>query len=80
MAVVQWAFPFNKPVDLKLYKDYLKFVERPMDFGTIKKKLEGGQYRTLDMFAKDMRQVLFGLEPKSWMGNAEMPMYGIDAA
>lgn len=38
---------FEKPVDhvgLKLY-DYLTIIKRPMDLGTVRQKLEGGEYQ-----------------------------------
>ena len=55
---MQWAFPFNKPVDVNLYKDYLTRIRKPMDFGTIKGRLDAGLYTLKsDGFAADMRQV-----------------------
>ena len=54
---VQWAFPFNKPVDVNTYRDYLTRVTTPMDFGTIKRKLDAGHYPAPELFAVDMRQV-----------------------
>ena len=53
----KWSWPFNAPVDLRIYKDYLEKVETPMDFGSIKKKLDGKEYTHPDQFLKDMRTV-----------------------
>ncbi|XP_024526131.1 transcription factor GTE9 isoform X2 [Selaginella moellendorffii] len=51
------AWVFNEPVDaVKLgLHDYHKVIRRPMDLGTIKKKLEGGHYRTPVEFADDVK-------------------------
>lgn len=46
------AHPFNVHVDwkaLQLY-DYPKIIKNPMDFGTIKKKLEEGRYIGISSF------------------------------
>uniref|UniRef100_T2MD51 Bromodomain-containing protein 3 n=1 Tax=Hydra vulgaris TaxID=6087 RepID=T2MD51_HYDVU len=42
----QFAWPFAKPVDAVKLKipDYYEITKRPMDFGTIKKKLEHNDY------------------------------------
>ncbi len=36
---------FNAPVDVKAYPEYPKFVDKPMDLGTIRGRLEKGIYR-----------------------------------
>ncbi|CAM9530579.1 unnamed protein product, partial [Phaeothamnion confervicola] len=54
---LQFAFVFNTPVDhvaLNLH-DYTSVVRRPMDLGTIKRRLETGYYRSFDEFAHDCR-------------------------
>lgn len=40
------AFVFHAPVDWQLLdaKDYLTIIKRPMDFGTIKIKLQNNAY------------------------------------
>jgi hypothetical protein len=43
-AALQFAFPFNSPVDLDKYPDYGDYVKDPMDFGTMKMKAEEGRY------------------------------------
>ena len=50
----QWAWPFNEPVELDRYPDYTKVVKQPMDFGTIKQRLEAGAYGSPQQFAADM--------------------------
>lgn len=53
------AIPFREPVDwkgLELY-DYPKLIKRPMDLGTIKKKLDKGKYGDASECADDIRLV-----------------------
>ncbi|BBN02326.1 protein MpBromo5 [Marchantia polymorpha subsp. ruderalis] len=51
------AWVFNEPVDaVKLgLHDYHKVIKKPMDLGTIKSKLDGGQYHVPGEFAEDVR-------------------------
>lgn len=62
----KWSWPFNAPVDLRQYPDYLTLVASPMDFGTIKRRIDagcasggagGGGYRHPDEFLADVRLV-----------------------
>lgn len=60
----QWSWPFNAPVDLRQYPDYLALVAHPMDFGTIKRRIDAGcagggagGYRHPDEFLADVRLV-----------------------
>lgn len=55
--VVQWAFPFAKPVDVSIFKDYPIVVTQPMDFASIKAKVEGGRYKQPQQFHDDMKLV-----------------------
>lgn len=51
--------PFHEPVDwrgLELW-DYTQIIKKPMDLGTIKRKLERGQYATAAQCAADIRLV-----------------------
>lgn len=41
--MLQWAFPFNTAVDTLRFPTYRSVVEQPMDFGTIKSRLDHGQ-------------------------------------
>lgn len=54
-----YAWPFYQPVDVEGLKldDYFDIVEHPMDLGTIKKKVDTGQYDSIDSFADDVRLV-----------------------
>ncbi|TYH83374.1 hypothetical protein ES332_D02G128900v1 [Gossypium tomentosum] len=45
---------FSEPVDLKELPDYCDIVANPMDFSTVRKKLDGGAYTTLEQFEKDV--------------------------
>ncbi|CAJ0607955.1 unnamed protein product [Cylicocyclus nassatus] len=52
-------WPFLAPVDVKGLHllDYYDIVSKPMDLGTIKKKLESKQYANAEEFAEDIRLV-----------------------
>lgn len=52
-AHAQWAFPFNLPVDTQRFPDYPKVVAVPMDFATIKARLDSSHY----------------VDPKDWMSD-----------
>lgn len=53
----KWSWPFNAPVDINIYKDYLEKVETPMDFGSIKRKLDAKEYTHPDALLTDVRLV-----------------------
>jgi bromodomain-containing protein 4 len=55
----KYAWPFNKPVDtVKLeIPDYLDIIETPMDFGTIKKRLDENYYITSEECINDIEIV-----------------------
>ena len=36
---------FNAPVDVKVYPEYTKYVDKPMDLGTIRSRLDKRLYR-----------------------------------
>ena len=56
--VVQFANPFLKPVDTKLYPDYPLKIREPLDFGTVKARLDAGSYTSnMDAFARDMTHI-----------------------
>jgi hypothetical protein len=52
----QW---FLEPVDPVKYNipDYPKIIKQPMDFSTIRGKIENGLYESINAFAEDMRLV-----------------------
>lgn len=45
---------FAEPVSIKDVPDYLDVIKEPMDFGTIRKKLDSCAYQTLDEFEASM--------------------------
>ena len=51
--------PFREPLDWKALglHDYPKIVKKPMDLGTVKKKLEKGVYSGIEAVATDIRLV-----------------------
>ncbi|XP_078127828.1 bromodomain-containing protein 3-like isoform X3 [Sander vitreus] len=56
---VAYAWPFYKPVDVDALglHDYRDIIKYPMDLGTVKKKLNGGEYQDAQAFAADVRLV-----------------------
>ncbi|KAJ2824190.1 hypothetical protein FBU31_004059, partial [Coemansia sp. 'formosensis'] len=54
------AFPFMRPVDVILdgCPTYYDVIKQPMDLGTVKRKLEGGEYATAEQFEADVRLML----------------------
>jgi hypothetical protein len=48
---------FNAPVDTEKYPNYLSVVTTPMDFGTIRKRLDANTYTNLDAFVSDVNLV-----------------------
>ncbi|CAK9098049.1 Histone acetyltransferase HAC1 [Durusdinium trenchii] len=52
----QFAYIFLKPVDPIAMEipDYHDVIKHPMDFTTIKRRLEGGYYKTMNAFASDV--------------------------
>ncbi len=52
---MQFANPFLKPVDAKLYPEYPLKIKNPMDFTTIKSRMDAGAYlNNVDAFLADM--------------------------
>ena len=49
---------FNAPVDVDKYPNYRNVVDRPMDFGTIRKQIDANSYKCLDDFVTDVNLVL----------------------
>lgn len=45
---------FAEPVDPEELPDYHEVIEHPMDFGTVRKKLDGGLYTTLEQLEADI--------------------------
>ncbi|CAN1163100.1 Bromodomain and PHD finger-containing protein 3 [Linum perenne] len=45
---------FSDPVDPEELPDYHDIIEHPMDFSTVRRKLDGAQYLNLEQFEKDV--------------------------
>ncbi|CAL1355327.1 unnamed protein product [Linum trigynum] len=45
---------FSDPVDTEELPDYLDIIDHPMDFSTVRKKLDGGEYSNLEQFEGDI--------------------------
>ncbi|CAH1119082.1 unnamed protein product [Phaedon cochleariae] len=54
-----YAWPFYQPVDADLLglHDYHDIIKKPMDFGTVKQKMDNREYRTPQDFAGDVRLI-----------------------
>ncbi|KAJ1980948.1 hypothetical protein H4R33_005352 [Dimargaris cristalligena] len=52
-----YAF-FIKPVDTTAIPDYLTVIKRPMDFGTMRKKIDNRVYRNIGEFRADFELVI----------------------
>ncbi|KAM2787309.1 hypothetical protein PS2_008102 [Malus domestica] len=59
---------FSEPVDPEELPDYQEIIQNPMDFGTVRTKLDQGAYSNLEQFEKDdfenLRQVNEDGDPK----------------
>jgi hypothetical protein len=53
------AFIFHEPVDIKKLNipDYFDIIDEPMDFGTIKNKLNQNKYMNIQEFLNDINLV-----------------------
>uniref|UniRef100_A0A4X1SWB5 Bromodomain and PHD finger containing 3 n=2 Tax=Sus scrofa TaxID=9823 RepID=A0A4X1SWB5_PIG len=52
------AHIFAEPVNLSEVPDYLEFISKPMDFSTMRRKLESHLYRTLEEFEEDFNLIV----------------------
>uniref|UniRef100_A0A336LYR9 CSON010958 protein n=1 Tax=Culicoides sonorensis TaxID=179676 RepID=A0A336LYR9_CULSO len=54
-----YAWPFYKPVDAELLglHDYHEIIKKPMDLGTVKRKMDNREYKTAQEFAADVRLI-----------------------
>lgn len=54
-----YAWPFYKPVDAEILglHDYHDIIKKPMDLGTVKKKMDDRIYKTAGEFADDVRLI-----------------------
>jgi hypothetical protein len=51
------SFLFRVPVDPAAVPDYYQKIKNPMDLGTVLRKLQHGQYSTLDKWKEDVGQI-----------------------
>lgn len=49
--------PFRNPVNSLDIPDYLTIIKRPMDFSTMKKKLQNGEYSSVRSFVDDIQLI-----------------------
>jgi len=56
------AEPFNYPVDLTLYPDYMLEIEYPMDFSLVKSRLDNQFYRRVTAIQFDVRYLATNTE------------------
>lgn len=72
--------PFEKPVDLKEYPDYTKYVETPMDLSKVERRIEEGVYLTPDDFEFDCLLIFENCEkyntPKKHIDIVTMAKHG----
>ena len=54
-----YAWPFYKPVDAELLglHDYHDIIKKPMDLGTVKRKMDNREYKAAPEFAFDVRLI-----------------------
>lgn len=52
------AWPFLKPVDTSIVKDYYEVVKQPMDLQTMELKLENNHYKDLEEFVRDAKLIV----------------------
>lgn len=57
LASDDFADPFNAPVELSDFPDYMQYIQTPMDLSTVRSRLEKGKYKDVDMFKRDVRLV-----------------------
>ncbi|XP_071156069.1 bromodomain-containing protein 3-like isoform X2 [Mytilus edulis] len=55
----EYAWPFYKPVDAEMLglHDYYEIIKKPMDLGSIKKKMDNREYKSPSEFADDTRLI-----------------------
>ncbi|KYN38772.1 Transcription initiation factor TFIID subunit 1 [Trachymyrmex septentrionalis] len=52
------VWPFMKPVNKKMVKDYYNIVKKPMDLETVSKKVSAHKYHSRQEFLRDIEQIL----------------------
>ncbi|XP_061178693.1 peregrin-like isoform X3 [Saccostrea echinata] len=49
---------FTEPVSLDEVPDYLEYIDKPMDFETMRTNIDSHKYRTMDEFESDFDQII----------------------
>ena len=66
MSMRSSAVWFMKPVPIELVPDYLEVIDKPMDYSTVRKRLDSGEYKTMNTFASDMRLIFHNAILYNW--------------
>ena len=72
----QITLPFRKPVDPETARNYHEIVTNPMDFQTMKRKLNAGEYPTVEAFVDDVQLICDNA--KKFNGERSMYAYMCD--
>ncbi|XP_033832387.1 bromodomain and WD repeat-containing protein 3 [Periophthalmus magnuspinnatus] len=67
--------PFRQPVDPDNYPDYHDIIDTPMDFGTVKRTLEGDHYENPIELCKDARLIF--ANAKAYTPNKRSKIYSM---
>ncbi|XP_027583009.1 tyrosine-protein kinase BAZ1B [Pipra filicauda] len=58
----RFSWPFREPVTTEEAEDYFEVISNPMDFQTMQSKCSCGNYRSVQEFLSDMKQVFSNAE------------------
>ncbi|KAM6242198.1 tyrosine-protein kinase BAZ1B isoform 1-T1 [Porphyrio hochstetteri] len=58
----RFSWPFREPVTMEKAEDYFEVISSPMDFQTMQSKCSCGNYRSVQEFLSDMKQVFSNAE------------------
>ncbi|KAF7723168.1 hypothetical protein EC973_002303 [Apophysomyces ossiformis] len=76
---------FLEPVDTKIVRDYLTVIKSPMDFSTMRRKLESGQYHHMEQFRDDFLLIMTNAKTYNapdtiyWKSADKLQRYGVKA-
>ncbi|KAG0185441.1 hypothetical protein DFQ28_009311 [Apophysomyces sp. BC1034] len=76
---------FLEPVDTNIVRDYLTVIKRPMDFLTMREKLESGQYQHMEDFRDDFLLIMNNAKTYNapdtiyWKSADKLLQYGLKA-
>ena len=62
LKTMQESWPFLKPVNKKVVKDYYNLIKRPMDLETVSMKVAAHKYHNRDEFVQDLEQIFINCE------------------